>query len=143
MFKRLFLLACLSLPAFVLAESITVYKSPTCGCCTEWIKIMKSEGHDIHVEHPRDLQAVKDDFGLPRQLGSCHTAIIDGYVFEGHIPPADIHAFLANPPEGARGLAVPGMPGQSPGMARPGQSYANFNVIQFDDKNRFSLFNKY
>ena len=125
------------------AESITVHKSPTCGCCVEWIKIMEAAGHEVEVEHPSSLQRTKDKLGVPEQLGSCHTAVINDYIFEGHIPEADIIAFLANPPAGARGLAVPGMPAHSPGMAAPGVSYSGFNVIQFDDENKLSLFRAY
>ncbi|MFQ3231788.1 DUF411 domain-containing protein [Reinekea sp.] len=133
----------IALSSFVWAESMTVYKSPTCGCCTEWIAIMEKAGHDVTVIHPYDLQKVKDELGLPRQLGSCHTAVIQDYIFEGHIPEADILSFLANPPENAKGLAVPGMPGKSPGMARPGEKYENFNVVQFSDENKLSLYRRY
>jgi hypothetical protein len=133
----------LLLSSFVWAEAITVYKSPTCGCCSEWVKIMEKAGHTVETHHPKDLQQTKDNLGLPPQLGSCHTAVINDFIFEGHIPEADILSFLENPPEGARGLAVPGMPGKSPGMARKGQDYEGFNVILFDDKNKLSLYNKY
>ena len=127
----------------VAAESITVYKSPTCGCCTEWVKIMESKGHDVKVEHPFNLQATKADLGVPKRLGSCHTAVIDGYLFEGHIPEQDIVRFLAKPPAGAKGLAVPGMPQISPGMAPPGKAYSGFKVIGFDDNGKLSLVNQY
>lgn len=140
---RTFAFLFIALSGFVFAEAITVYKSPTCGCCTEWAAIMEKSGHTINVVHPADLQGVKEDLGVPRQLGSCHTSVINGYVFEGHIPEQDILAFLDNPPEGAKGLAVPGMPGRSPGMARPGQSYSGFNVVQFNEKHQLSLFSRY
>jgi hypothetical protein len=128
---------------FAIAENITVYKSPTCGCCSEWVEIMEKAGHKVRVHHTDDLQAVKDHYGLPRQLGSCHTAIINGYVFEGHIPEQDIMDFLRDTPEGAKGLAVPGMPAHSPGMARKGDAYRDFNVIMFDEQERLSLFKRY
>lgn len=127
----------------VSAESITVYKSASCGCCAEWVKIMESKGHDVTIKHPFNLQRTKDELGVPKQLGSCHTAVINGYLFEGHIPENDILTFLANPPADALGLAVPGMPGNSPGMARKGQSYNGFNVIGFTKSGEFSLVNKY
>ena len=127
----------------VAAESITVYKSPTCGCCTAWVKIMESKGHDVKVEHPFNLQATKADLGVPKQLSSCHTAVIDGYVFEGHVPEQDIVRFLENPPTGAKGLAVPGMPPMSPGMASPGQPHSGFDVIGFDDNGKLSLVKQY
>lgn len=140
---RLILIVALASLASVWAESMTVYKSPTCGCCSEWIKIMESHGHSVDVKHPRNLDKVKEDLGIPRQLGSCHTTVIGDYVFEGHIPEADVMAFLANPPEGAKGLAAPGMPALSPGMAPEGAEYKDFNVIGFDDKGRFFLFKQY
>lgn len=140
---RLLMLALSFVVSSVAAESITVYKSPTCGCCTEWIKIMESKGHQVKVEHPFNLQATKDKLGVPKQLGSCHTAVIDGYLFEGHIPERDILRFLASPPAGAKGLAVPGMPQLSPGMAAPGKKYSGFKVIGFDVNGKFSLVNEY
>ena len=142
LFKSLALVIA-SLSGFVWAETIAVYKSPTCGCCTEWVKIMEKAGHTVDVYHPADLMSLKQELGVPRQLGSCHTAVINDFVFEGHIPEADILAFLENPPEGAKGLAVPGMPGQSPGMARPGEAYSGFNVIEFNDQHQLKLFNRY
>ena len=143
MLKKIAFILCTSLFSLAWAESITVHKSPTCGCCNEWIKIMREAGHDVTVLHPSNLSSTKNTLGVPGQLRSCHTAEINGYIFEGHIPESDIMAFLANPPQNSRGLAVPGMPARSPGMAEPGQSYANFKVISFDDENRLSLFNSY
>lgn len=140
---RLMLIVSIQIFAFAFAENITVYKSPTCGCCSAWVKIMEQAGHEVTVHHHDNLQPIKDDLGLPRQLGSCHTAVIKDYIFEGHIPEEDILSFLANPPEGAKGLAVPGMPAASPGMARRGQAYKDFNVIQFDEDGGLSLFRKY
>lgn len=143
MLIRLIATLAISIFSFVAAETITVYKSITCGCCTEWVKIMEAAGHTIHVEHPISLARTKEKLGVPEQLGSCHTAEINGYLFEGHIPELDILAFLANPPAGARGLAVPGMPALSPGMAPEGAEYSGFNVIQFNEDGRLSLFNRY
>ncbi len=125
------------------AENITVYKSPSCGCCSEWVKIMEAAGHEVDIKQPFNLQKTKDKLGVPKQLGSCHTAVINGFLFEGHIPEADILAFLENPPAGAKGLAVPGMPAHSPGMASEGDEYKDFNVIGFDEQGKFSLVNKY
>ena len=140
---RLLILALSFLAGTAAAESITVYKSPTCGCCAEWIKIMESQGHEVKVEHPFNLQGAKNNLGIPKQVRSCHTAVINGYLFEGHIPEQDIHRFLANPPSGVKGLAVPGMPQMSPGMAPPGKGYSGFRVIGFDVNGRFSLVNQY
>jgi hypothetical protein len=140
---RLLILVLSFLAGTAAAESITVYKSPTCGCCVEWIKIMESKGHEVKVEHPFNLQGTKNNLGIPKQVGSCHTAVINGYLFEGHIPEQDILRFLANPPVGAKGLAVPGMPQMSPGMAPPGKGYSGFRVIGFDVNGKFSLVNQY
>jgi len=140
---RLLILALSFLATTVAAESITVYKSPTCGCCSEWIKIMESKGHKVKVEHPFNLQGVKNNLGVPMQVNSCHTAVINGYLFEGHVPEQDILAFLSSPPAGAKGLAVPGMPQMSPGMAPSGKKYSGFRVIGFDANGKFSLVNQY
>ncbi len=140
---KLLILALSFLVGTATAESITVYKSPTCGCCTEWVKIMESKGHDVKVKQPFNLQRAKDDLGVPRQLASCHTAVINGYLFEGHIPEQDIVRFLENPPAGAKGLSVPGMPQMSPGMVQAGKGYSGFKVIGFDVNGKLSLVNQY
>lgn len=96
---------------------MTVYKSPTCGCCAEWVDHIEKEGFLASVEHPQNLNAVKETLGLKREHYSCHTGVTEnGYVFEGHIPAKTISAFLQQPPKDALGLAVPGMPLGSPGM---------------------------
>ncbi len=141
--KKPTLIIFLLLNSFVFAENITVYKSPTCGCCSQWVAIMEKAGHEVTIEHPRDLQATKSALGVPEQLGSCHTAVISGYIFEGHIPEQDIMSFLENPTPGAIGIAVPGMPANSPGMARQGSAYSNFNVIAFDESNNLTLYRRY
>lgn len=97
--------------------SLDVYKSPTCGCCELWIEHLEANGIAAHIHHPEDLDAVKNAQGILPVYQSCHTAIsADGYSFEGHIPAHVIVRFLAEKPEGAIGLAVPGMPLGSPGM---------------------------
>lgn len=97
--------------------SLTVYKSPTCGCCKEWISHMQQAGYDTRAVHPDNLPQIKAEQGIERNLQSCHTAVSDsGYVFEGHVPAPLVTQFLADPPEGALGLSVPGMPTGSPGM---------------------------
>lgn len=100
---------------------LTVYKSPTCGCCEKWAEHMKSAGFDIRVEHPDDLLAIKLQHGIERDLQSCHTAVIDGYFFEGHVPADDVKRFLTEKPADAAGLSVPGMPVGSPGMEMKGR----------------------
>ncbi len=97
------------------AAEITVYKSPWCGCCEGWIGHMRSEGHAVTVQNMEELDAIKKMAGVTEDLQSCHTAFVAGYVLEGHVPAADLARLLAERPK-ARGLAVPGMVGGSPGM---------------------------
>lgn len=100
------------------AESTTlkVYKNPQCGCCSKWVDHMSSAGFSAQTQDHNDLSAFKQDHGIAPQYQSCHTGVANGYVFEGHIPAEQVQRFLAAPPEGAIGLAVPGMPIGSPGM---------------------------
>jgi len=102
------------------AAEMTVYKSPWCGCCGAWVEHLRANGFSVAVEEREDLSPVKRGFGVPEALHSCHTAVIEGYVIEGHVPAADILRLLTERPQ-ARGLAVPGMPVGSPGMEQGGQ----------------------
>lgn len=97
------------------AATMTVMKSPTCGCCAKWIEHVQAHGIAVKVVNVPDIMAVKAKAGVPDKLASCHTAKINGYVVEGHVPAADIKKLLATKPK-ARGIAVPGMPMGSPGM---------------------------
>jgi hypothetical protein len=108
---------------------LAVYKSPTCGCCEEWISHLQSQGLKSTIHHPDDLNAIKDRYRISPQYQSCHTAVSpEGYVFEGHIPAQLITRFLAEKPEGAIGLAVPGMPVGSPGMEM-GERFTPYDVL--------------
>jgi hypothetical protein len=99
------------------ALTLDVYKSITCQCCQEWIHHMEGAGFAAISHHPVDLNRTKSDFGIAPEFQSCHTAVTrDGYIFEGHVPARFVQQFLENPPEGAAGLSVPGMPVGSPGM---------------------------
>ena len=106
-----------TLPATLVSDAptMTVYKSPTCGCCAMWVEHMEAAGFDVVTEDRDDMAAVKDSLGLPSDLSSCHTGVIDGYVVEGHVPAEHVARLLDESPE-AFGLAVPGMPIGSPGM---------------------------
>ncbi len=108
---------------------MTVYKSPTCGCCTKWIDHLRAAGFPVTARDTSDLDAVKARYGVPRKLISCHTAIVRGYVIEGHVPADLIARLLAERPRIA-GLAVPGMPANSPGMDLP--SSERYDVVAFD-----------
>ena len=115
--------------AAVGADEVVVYKSPTCGCCVKWVDHLREAGFSVRSEDLLDLVAVKRREGVPMDLGSCHTALVGGYVFEGHIPAGVIRDFLDEAPDVA-GLAVPGMPIGSPGMEGP--SPTPYDVIAFD-----------
>ncbi len=109
---------------------VRVFKSPLCGCCTDWIAHMRAEGFQVEVVDTDDLATVKAALGVPAALGSCHTAEIGDYIVEGHVPAADIKTFLAEASD-ARGLAVPGMPVGSPGMEVAGRPADPYDVIEF------------
>ncbi|MGH7475600.1 MAG: DUF411 domain-containing protein [Longimicrobiales bacterium] len=99
--------------------AITVYKSATCGCCRDWVGHLERDGFVVTTIDLEALEAVKERYGVPRSLWSCHTGIVAGKVIEGHVPADIIRSFLAEPMPDADGLAVPGMPMGSPGMEGP------------------------
>ena len=110
------------------AVALDVYKSPTCGCCGDWVTHVEAAGFNAALHHPSDLNQLKTDQGVAPRYRSCHTAVSqDGYVFEGHVPADIMQRFLANPPEDALGLAVPGMPVGSPGMEM-GDRFDSYDV---------------
>ncbi len=92
-----------------------VVKTPSCGCCQVWIDMAKASGFDVRVTETTDYAGMKRDAGVPRRLVSCHTARIEGYVVEGHVPFSAIRTLLRDRPDIA-GISVPGMPPDSPGM---------------------------
>lgn len=125
-----------------LASDVINHKSPYCGCCSEWAKHMQESGFTVKEVPHEDMAPIKAKFGVPDNLVSCHTAQIDGYIFEGHVPADDIKAFLADKPSDAKGLAVPGMPMGSLGMDY-GDKRQAYSVIQFNAKGQQKVFNKY
>jgi hypothetical protein len=114
------------------ALSLKVYKSPLCGCCGAWVKHIEAKGFDVDVFEMEDLAPVKAHYRVGPNLQSCHTAVIDGYVIEGHVPAADIQRLILERPV-ARGLAVPGMPIGSPGMEQADQKEP-YDVVLFGDE---------
>jgi len=110
------------------AAELTVYKTPWCGCCSSWADHMRANGHSVTTKEVDDLDAIKRMAGVPEPLQSCHTAVVDGYVIEGHVPAEDIARLLTERPD-AKGLAVPGMPIGSPGME--GGSPDRYDVMLF------------
>ena len=95
--------------------TITVYKSPTCGCCGKWEDHMRAAGFTVTSVPTNDLDAVKRTHAIPLDRQSCHTGIVNGYLVEGHVPAVDVARMLDEKPD-IRGIAVPGMPAGSPGM---------------------------
>ena len=101
---------------------VLVWKDPDCGCCTGWVDHMRQSGFAVTSHVTREMAAVKRARGVPDALHSCHTAVVGGYVIEGHVPAADIARLVKERPA-AKGLAVPGMPASAPGMDMPGEPY--------------------
>ena len=108
---------------------ITVYKSPTCGCCHMWVKHMEKAGFTLDVKDVNDVTPIKNQMGVPQKLQSCHTAVFGKYVLEGHVP-ADLVRKLEKEKPQLLGLAVPGMPSGSPGMEGMGKD--PYDVVAFD-----------
>lgn len=106
----------LALPLNEAAGEITVYKSPACGCCSKWAEHLKDAGFRVKTIDLDNVNDIKLSTGVLPGLQSCHTAVVDGYVIEGHVPAADIKRLLQERPADVTGLAAPGMPMGSPGM---------------------------
>src|SRR5437867_1753413 len=108
---------------------IDVYKSPTCGCCGNWVEHLRANGFTVKVNEVADTTSFRAKGRVPAALASCHTAFVEAYVVEGHVPALDIRRLLAERPK-ALGLAAPGMPAGSPGMDAPHAS--GYDVLLFD-----------
>lgn len=131
------LTACTDTEKQVDLKSITVYKSPTCGCCSKWVSHLEANGFKVKAIDQNDMTSVKSKAGIPLQMGSCHTAFIDGYVIEGHVPATDIKRLLEEQPA-VTGLTVPGMPMGSPGMEGPRQD--SYDVLTFTKTGESTVF---
>ena len=119
---------------------LNVYKSETCGCCVGWIEHMEANSYHSNIFHPTDLDAVKQELGIKPEWASCHTAVTkEGYLFEGHIPAKFIDQFLANPPKGALGLTVPGMPIGGPGMEM-GNRFTPYDILVMNTDGTSTVF---
>jgi hypothetical protein len=112
-------------------QTITVYKSATCGCCSMWVEHLREAGFTVVAEDVTNLAQIKAEHGVTSELATCHTAIVDGYVVEGHVP-ADVIGRLLEERPSVAGIAVPGMPIGSPGMEM-GDRRDPYNVLAFDD----------
>jgi hypothetical protein len=105
-----------------------MYSSPTCGCCAQYATYLEDNGHPVEVRHVDDLPAIKRRAGVPAEAESCHTTMIDGYAVEGHVPVEAVDQLLRDRPD-VEGIALPGMPGGSPGMS--GTKTAPFEILSF------------
>lgn len=110
---------------------IAVYKTPTCGCCSKWEDHLRNAGFDVSSRIVDDVNQVKNEKGVPFSLRSCHTAIVENYVVEGHVPADSIQKLLREAPQDVRGIAVPGMPIGSPGMEGPNPE--KYEVLSFGE----------
>jgi hypothetical protein len=117
--------------------TITVYKDPSCGCCKKWIEHLVKHGYRVDAKDTPNMTEIKRTLGVPEALTACHTAVVNGYLIEGHVPAADIDRLLEQKPRIA-GLAVPGMPAGSPGME--GMGTQRYQVLTFDKTGKTKVF---
>ena len=117
--------------------TITVYKDPSCGCCKNWVEYLVKHGYQVDAKDTPDMPAIKRTLGVPAGLIACHTAVVNGYLIEGHVSAEDIDRLLAQKPKIA-GLAVPGMPAGSPGMDGPRTQ--RYQVLAFDKNGKTTVF---
>ncbi|URW77092.1 DUF411 domain-containing protein [Sphingomonas donggukensis] len=123
--------------AAVAAGPVLVHRDPGCGCCGKWAAQVKAQfGRAVKIVDDGNRAAFQKARGVPADLASCHTAVIDGMTFEGHVPIADMKRALATRPKGVSGLAVAGMPLGSPGMEMPGMHVQRYDVIAFGSVGR-------
>ena len=140
------LVSALTAPAIVGAQAgspvVEVYKTPTCGCCGKWVDHLRANGFNVRVTNMESTGPVQSRHGVPPEIRSCHTAIVDGYVVEGHVPAADVKRLLKERP-GVIGIAVAGMPVGSPGMEVAGTEPHPYYVLSFDKGGRIDKFSSY
>ena len=121
---------------------MTVYKDPNCGCCRAWVNHVRKAGFTVRIVESDAMDMIKKQYGIPDALASCHTAEISGYVIEGHVPAAEIARLLKERPAG-KGLAVAGMPVNSPGMEVRGAADEQYDVMLFSDVGQAKRFAVY
>jgi hypothetical protein len=144
--RRQALLGLLALPAVAgvataaaAAPTIVVNKTPTCGCCGLWVKHLQAAGFKVQVNDLENLSPINERVGVPFGMGSCHTAEVDGYFVEGHVPAEDIKRLLSERPK-AKGLTVPGMPAGSPGMEVASGRVDRYDVLLVGKDGKTSVF---
>lgn len=138
----LWLVGCSAETAATAPEAM-VYKSPGCLCCDEWAKHLENSGFTVKTEMRDDMDQIKAENGITAELASCHTALIDGYVIEGHVPASDVLRLLKEKPTDVVGLTAPGMPMQSPGMQPEGLAPKAYDVIALKKDGSTELFARY
>jgi hypothetical protein len=126
--------------AVAAAPAIEVYKSASCGCCADWIRHMEANGFVVKANNVANPTDYREKFGMPQELGSCHTAMVQDYAIEGHVPAADIKRLLQERPK-TKGLAVPSMPLGSPGMEGPRSDPYDVFLVHAD--RRYSPYRHY
>jgi hypothetical protein len=119
---------------------VQVYKSRTCGCCSKWVDHLREAGFKVEATNVADVGVYKREYGLPAELASCHTAMVEGYIVEGHVPADDVIRMLKLKPE-IKGIAVPGMPMGSPGMESPNPD--NYETLAFAADGTLSVWAKH
>lgn len=130
--------AALPAAAETAGPTVTVYKRVTCDCCNKWVEHLKANGFRVRAVDVPDLEPYKQRYGVSQKLASCHTAVVEGYVIEGHVPADSIKRLLAQRPK-VRGLSVPGMPIGSPGMEQ-NNIKDPYDVLAFDEKGGIRVF---
>jgi len=133
----LVLLASLAFLQPALATDVTMYKNASCGCCGKWAQHLRDNGFNVKEISVADMAEVKQHLSVPQRLAACHTAEVNGYVIEGHVPAASIKRLLDEKPR-VKGLAVPGMPAGSPGME--GGRHEPYDVLTFDRQGKITVF---
>lgn len=122
------------------ATTFSVFKSPWCGCCENWVNYLKENGHTVSVKEIEDLSPIKKSSGISEKMQSCHTAVVDGYIIEGHVPVREIDRLLTEKPD-VIGLSVPGMVAGSPGME--GGEPEPYNVMVMNMDGSFKIYAQY
>ena len=123
------------------APTLTVYKSATCGCCSKWIAHMREQGFAVKSLDVDDINTVKTTYGVPADAASCHTALVGGYVVEGHVPADTVKRLLREKPKVA-GIAAPGMPVGSPGMEVPSGEVEHYSIVSFQKDGKTAVYEK-
>jgi hypothetical protein len=120
---------------------IEVYRSPTCSCCGKWVAHLKENNFQVKDNIVDDVQAIKEKYGVSKEMASCHTALVNGYVIEGHVPATDIRKLLKLKSP-VVGIAVPAMPSGTPGMEM-GNRKDTYDVMSFDKDKKYQVFTHY